>query len=67
MFVMGQTGTMQNMNYKGKLPTLDETVFSNTYDKKNVYNFTGATSIRSLNQGTKFSDLYALQVGSKNY
>ncbi len=45
---------MQTLGYKGKLATtLSSDIFNDTYDKKQIYNFTGATAIHSLSQGTK--------------
>ena len=63
MFVMGDKGTIQTLTYKGKLPVLKD-LMENTYDRKNVYNFVGATAVHSLTKGTKFNDVYALNVSN---
>ena len=61
--MMGETGTAQTLLYKGKLPQpLNPDIFNNTFDEKQIYNFTGATNVHQLSQGTKRSDVYAIAV-----
>jgi hypothetical protein len=49
MFIMGESGTANILKYKGKLPVnLNEDIFNDTYDQKQLFNFTGATSIHQI-------------------
>ena len=46
------------------MPDLTTDLFNDTYDQKQLYNFTGATKVHQLSQGTKRNDVYALQVAA---